>query len=327
MPKLVFEPYRRFFFLNNPSDDFEVIFDGPALEDNSIDAKDLASSILALGELIDRTSLLAEGSPRVSLRVKSSFRPGSFEIGFEVVQGIVELFSSKGATAVVNIIQILGVSGDLDKVRNATGFIQLILRSRGRPVRRVDEPNSSKEVVSVRRPGTLEVVYGDGHIEEVDEKVFSLYDDLKARENAEKFVSPLREEGIDQIRMRYQGKTSVHISADDVDFFDAPKSDATITTENENRITLIIISISFRPGEKWRVSDGGEKPFYVRILDVDFLQQVQDRDILFGTHDMLHVVLKTTQSIIDGKIRLEREIVKVLEYIPSPRQGELGFKE
>lgn len=327
MPKLVFEPYGRLFFLNNPSDDFEVIFDGPALEDNSIDAKDLAGSILALGDLIDRASILIEDSPRVSLRVKSSFRPGSFEIEFSVVQSVLDMFSSKNATAIANIIQILGVTGELGKLRNAAGFIQLMLRSRGRTIKPVDESKASREVVSVRRPRTIEVEYGDGHTELVDEKVFSLYEDLKAREAAEKFVSPLKEEGINQIRMKYQGETSVHISDDDVDFFDAPKNEATIQTENESRITLIIISISFRPGEKWRVSDGGEKPFYVRILDVDFLQQVQDRDILFGTHDMLHVVLKTTQRIIDGQIRLEREIVKVLEYIPSPRQGELGFEE
>lgn len=301
--------------MNTLSDLFEIIFDGEAVEDNSIDARDLAGSILSLGDLIDRASLLTEGSPRMALRVKSGFKPGSFEVAFEIGHKLIDLFSSKNTTAVVNILQILGFTGGV------FGLVQFIRKAR----RRNSDSSAKKEILTIERQELITVHFDDGESMDVPQQVFRLYDDMKAREAAEKFVSPLKEEGIDEIRLRYQGEESVVISDQEVDYFDAPDDSDTIKTENENQMILIITNISFIPGAKWRVSDGGATPFFVSILDEDFLNQVVEREILFGANDRLQVILRTTQEYRNGKLRIDRDVVKVIKHLPSDQQGELDF--
>lgn len=60
---------------------FSIIYDGEALAEGSIDAKDLAPALLALAEVIEEAQpLVPELDARLSLRVRSDFERGSFEI-------------------------------------------------------------------------------------------------------------------------------------------------------------------------------------------------------------------------------------------------------
>lgn len=60
--------------------DFRLAYEGSALADNSIDVRDLAPSLLALGQLFTRANTLFNGeSASVSLRVAAT-RPGSFDV-------------------------------------------------------------------------------------------------------------------------------------------------------------------------------------------------------------------------------------------------------
>ena len=65
------------------SEEFEISFHGPAVEDNSINARDLGTSMIALGDLLEfaNKSLYGEGNKSV-LRIKAT-RRGSFEAAFE----------------------------------------------------------------------------------------------------------------------------------------------------------------------------------------------------------------------------------------------------
>ena len=268
------------------------------------------------------------GHPKVDLRVKSGFKQGSFGAEFEIIHSLIDLFSSKGASALANIIQILGVTGELKRFEEAVGFIQLILRAKGRPISK--KPNtelqdSNKTAVAVKRPDIIEIEYSDGSTGYVEEESYRLYHDLRAREAAEKFVDPLREEGINQIRLKYQGDTSVHISEDDVDYFEAPKRESDMETTSEYNTTLLIVSISFRVGEKWRVSDGGETPFFVKITDLEYLKEIEEGKVSFTTRDMIHARLKIIQKVVDGQIKIEREIIKVFNHIHNEEQGELNL--
>jgi hypothetical protein len=50
--------------------------------------------------------------------------------------------------------------------------------------------------------------------------------------------------------------------------------------DSEREMFLQIDSLSFKEGNKWRVTDGGE-PFYAVIEDMDFLNQIAKGDVLF----------------------------------------------
>ena len=241
------------------SGQFEIIFDGPAVEDSTIDARDLAGSMLALGEIVDQASEIAtEGRAKSSLRVKAGFVPGSFEISFEVIQsgldGLLDIFSSKSAGAVANILEIIGFTAT-----GSIGLFQLIKWLRGKKPDHVEM--QAGERVSIHF--NIERI-------EVHQLVYKLYENRKARDASEKFVKPLKDEGVDQIRIRQDSQESVLIDKEDAGYFATDSPEHTMVTENNNEVVVTIISVSFKPGEKWRVSDGSETPFYVSILDEGF---------------------------------------------------------
>lgn len=90
---------------------FSIIYDGEGLAEGSIDVKDLAPALLALAEVVDEAQpLVPELDARLSLRVRSNFEHGSFEVHLELAklyQQIVGLFSGQDATAFANLFQIL----------------------------------------------------------------------------------------------------------------------------------------------------------------------------------------------------------------------------
>ena len=290
-------------------DIFEVVFDGEAVENNSIDAKDLARSILALGELVEQARhLVTDIDADVALRVKSGFKPGSFEVGFEISHTfLTDVLTSKNTTAAVNILALLGISG-------VKGLIQYLLKAKGR---------KPKDVISVESKESVIVTFDDGENIEIPKKVFDLYNNQKARQAASMFVSPLEEEGIEKMILRYQGQESI-IEEEDRIYFNTDIEDERKIEEDSEKF-LVLINVSFKMGQKWRVSDGTDV-FYTRILDEAFMNKVISRKILFGTNDSLRVILRTVQILNkDGSLKTFKDVVKVIEHIPSDQQSELDL--
>ena len=97
---------------------FHLKYDGPSLISHEMDVKDFAPALLALGELLEEAnSALNQGRTRVSVNIKAA-NPGSVDaflsVSQDLVQQAVGLFSSDGATALVNadsLLKILGFGG------------------------------------------------------------------------------------------------------------------------------------------------------------------------------------------------------------------------
>jgi hypothetical protein len=76
--------------------EFSVSYDGDALAQNTMDVRDLAPALLALGQSFERANSLFNGDrASVSLRIRAN-KPGSFE----VVLFLQQLF--EGATDVLS---------------------------------------------------------------------------------------------------------------------------------------------------------------------------------------------------------------------------------
>jgi len=62
---------------------FQIIYDGPALENSTMDVKDLAPALLALGEAIEQANFSTNHQKAsVVLNVRASFKTGCFGIEF-----------------------------------------------------------------------------------------------------------------------------------------------------------------------------------------------------------------------------------------------------
>src|SRR5688572_13132490 len=66
-----------------------VAYDGPALADGSMDVRDLAPALLALGELLQSANrVLNEDKATLAVKVQADFKTGSFDIGIGLFQSI-----------------------------------------------------------------------------------------------------------------------------------------------------------------------------------------------------------------------------------------------
>lgn len=178
--------------------DLLMKFSGPALETGRMPVRDLAPSLLALGELFQRVQAINDPmAPPVALEAKA-FESGSFEVGlFLSTQDVMTLLSSPPAMAIGNLIGIVCNSGE--------GLFALIKWLRGRIVVSRDEPE----------PGSMQVKDNHGNVFMAKKMVFNSYDDLGVRELANKVVEPLRKPGVHELEIQQTAANDVVTVADE----------------------------------------------------------------------------------------------------------------
>jgi hypothetical protein len=144
------------------------------------------------------------------------------------------------------------------------------------------------------------------------------------RENAYRFVSPLQKEGIDRLEVEARDEVLLVIEADEVEAFILPSLTETTLPSHETEMALILLSPSFVRENMWRLSDG-ERVFVVRMEDEGFLSRVDSGEEFFSKGDVLVCRLRIDQYQIDGAIRTEYAVVRVLEHLhpPEMRSGTL----
>lgn len=91
---------------------FRVMFEGPALDTNEMDVRDLAGSLFSLGDLIDSSGkIVFKGKSKASVRVKG-FREGSFGVEFVLdhsfLSGIAELLH--GDRTPKDLLDLIGIT-------------------------------------------------------------------------------------------------------------------------------------------------------------------------------------------------------------------------
>jgi hypothetical protein len=291
---------------------FYFAFEGEAIQDGTIEVNDLAPSLLALGDLVDEANkYINHGSASVVLRVRADSEKGSFKIALEVAQHwysqFVDFFTSPEATALSTFLAIIGISG-------ALGVIQLIKLGKGK---------KPKTVVEIDQSTRVRVEFEGEEPIEVEHKVLDLFNNVRARDAVSRTVRPLRGKGINELRFFHKGKETVKIAQDEADYFRSPAStEDELVSETET--ILRIIAVSFKEGNKWRLSDGGNT-YFITLLDEEFLNRVHGGEIRFGENDCLRVLLRLRQWYERGELKIAREIIKVIEHIPSGRQSLMQF--
>jgi len=287
---------------------FQMVYDGPALANHEMDARDLSSALLAMDVVFQEADLtLNGGKTETRLLVKGSFQTGSFQVDFASAQALVDRFkdllSGETTAAILNAAGILGI---------IKGLMGLIKWLRNRKITKFEF-----------NEGRVRVFVGEEYLD-VEKKTLDLFRNHKLKESLQKAIEePLKKDGIDSFAIIEEESVSFSVTKAEAPYFAVPQIEEMALEDNRFETHLNIVSPSFHAGDKWRVNDGGSN-FFVSISDQSFIESLLRDEIVLSASTTLKVVVhevKFTDS--RGILRKESDIEKVLAIIRPHEQ--LGF--
>ena len=298
---------------------FRVMFEGPALDTNEMDARDLAGSLFSLGDLIDSAGeIVFKGKSKASVRVKG-FREGSF--GVELVldhsflSGIAELLH--GDHTPKDLLDLIGITGGS---LGTVGLIQTLKFLAGKEPESIEKTDNNTFILNIS-------VSGNHNSIAIPEVVEEMRRSPVVRKSLGKFVSTVKQEGVDKVRFTENGGNGETIEKREADYFSAPLIAENLLTDSIQRMYFTIVSISLVQGYKWRLK-AGETSLQVAMKDEDFMRKVEESEENFSNGDVLECDLHTLQSVRpDGSIMTAYEITKVHDHKKSPKVQKLPLKE
>lgn len=274
-----------------------------------MDVTQLAPSLLALGKLVEAIDVLASGEAgRVRVKVRAGVQRGSFDIGLSLdfLHSVREWVLSPTGAATLSVLPLLGLSAK-DAV---LGLIQVVRWLRGRRV-------ANKVVLE---DGNVRLETSDGDAIVVRAPVAAAVDDPNVRQHLERFTEPLRNEGLDRIKL-----ARATAPAESIEAVEAPVFQATAGADptNQSRFQAIyqIKRLYFERGKKWRLSNSAQT-ILAEVQDEDFWAQVEAARISFSADDYLVCDVRMDQWFGTG-LRTEYVVERVVSHVPAPKQDRL----
>lgn len=302
---------------------FRIVYDGPALQEHTMDVRDLAPALLAMGDVLEEANYVLNGErAKVSVQVKASFKTGCFPIDLDVVQSLANQIKDLLAThAVANakeILDLLGI-GAYDAAKGVAvgacgGLFALIKWLRGRKPTGIELLNN----------GTVRVIC-DNESYETEQRVLELYRCYKLRQALEAAIlKPLEKPGIQSFAIQTTVGKFFEIERGMADWFRAPAPESEDMGKTEYETNLQLVSLSFREDNKWRFSEGATT-FYATIADERFLDGINKNEVSFSKGDILKAHVRKHQWLAGEELKTEYVIKEVKEHRRASVQMKLPF--
>lgn len=294
---------------------FSVSYDGPALADHTMDVRDLAPALLAIGEMFDAANLAINGdATQVTVNVRAH-EPGCFSIDLDVVQSIIKrgiaILKGDEIAAALALKELLvgGITG-------GWCLITLIKKLRGRSPEKIE-----------RLSGGMMRITVDGQTFDVPLQLLRLYQDLAVRTAVERVVEkPLEAEGVESVAFIEKGQETERVIKSDAPLFRAPVIEDKTLIDDTRRAAFSIVSLAFKEENKWRLHDG-QNQINATIADEAFLARVDKNLVSFAKGDVLVCEVRFVQKQTSKGLTAEHIVERVLEHRPAARQIDLPFQD
>lgn len=287
---------------------FNLVYDGPALQEHRMDVRALAPALLAMGDLIERANEILNGDQaKVAVNVHASFREGSFGVELELVQSlwqkVIDFGTSREVEGMLALASLLGLVKTGAQTIN--GVIHVIQWLRGRRVNRIEPLGNGKVRFVV-----------DEEAIDVEERVYRLLEDYKIRKALQGVIAePMEREGVESVSVvdKNAKEVLVHIDHAEGRYFRAPEPKEEQLQVEEYTTTLQVLTLAFQDGNKWRFTEGGGNTYYAEILDEGFVKRILSNE-QFAKDDIIRAVVRRTQRLTKDGLKADYQVVRVLEH-------------
>jgi hypothetical protein len=303
---------------------FILKLEGDGIDAFGVDVKDLAPSLLSLGELIQRThELVNPNHKKIDVNVRA-FQKGSFVVDLamytsNIATELYDSFTSIDFETLKQELEWVGIIKDNIEAGKSIfggGLLGLILWLKGK-----------KPKTRVQLENTLEYEYENekGEKIKVSSQIAILHDDNQIHDSIQKVIKPLLSENINQISTflkEQQAGTQITLS----------QNEALILSQSRN--TMIDFEKDILEQEMYlRPHSGSYKgaktnrkfyamgniPIEAKILDLNFLNDLEEGFKKLHHNDRLKVRIRQIFDIKEGKtdyFNPKYEIIKILDYVP-----------
>lgn len=274
----------------------DISYDGDALRDGSMNVRDLAPSMLGIGALFESANRALNGTQaEINVNVKAT-SAGSFHILYDV------MMSQGGAPTLANI---LSTAVDMKELIFAGGISIFaavkFLKGKSPKIEKVND-------------SLFKMTIGN-QTYEVPAEWLKLYQDLNTRRAISDIVRPVKSEGIGRLEVRENNHLLERVTKEEVDSFDVPDMREPLLDEVSQK-AFSVVSLAFEEDYKWRLTDGDTK-YSVSMNDTSFRKRVENNEIAFAKGDVLVCELRTIQWQVEGGIKTEYEVNKVIRHMPA----------
>lgn len=278
-------------------------YQGPAVDDGSMNVYDAAANMVAFSDFVVVAAKKLYGD-EVEVRAEvTAFKHASF--GTDLIFQVGNLAAS-----------VLPIIPDIGSVAKAVKeSLELFRFLKG------DKPKK----VESREDNSVHVTNNHGNIIVIDRASLHITIDAKAGKAAEQFIgAALSKAGVNQIEISSEGEKIAQATKDDASYYH-PIGDEDTLTEQVARMGLVIESLSFKDGNKWKMWNGSESLSY-GMEDENFIARVNTGEA-FRKGDILICDVRVRQTHTGGVLKLQRAIIRVHEHKVGQDQPPLGLGE
>lgn len=290
-------------------EDLKIKFDG---QTHQIEANTLINSLLHFSTIVQEVNKELKTDKKIEVKI-NALPEGSFLVHFtletlSVLEKAQKLFSGSAATAVANIIAIVG------------GIYGIAKFLKGKKPKSIQSDNDKSIIIN-----------DDGDTLIIENLTINIYVNNKTIQESltQEFTTLENDPNVTGFEMLDKNdKPIVHIERKE---FAALASSTSYLEASDDKIDkkiamLNIVRLSFDKSQKWEFYYEGNK-IIAKISDGDFIARI-DNGESFAKGDSLEVELEVRQEFdetVNTYVNKAYKINEVKRHIPRPPQGMLDF--